>query len=249
MYPAPGIVERIGPDWDWIWLDGQHGQLGGYTEMLAMVRACNLIQRPAFVRIPGQDPSWISLALDMNADAVIVPQVDSAEEAAKMVQSAKFPPLGDRSYGGRRPIDFKGRTYCEQANGETLLVCQIESLEALQNADAIAAVPGVDALFLGPDDLFLRKGAPMDAPRDEAMLADALRTVVEACRAHGKKSITVGTGPLFPAIARYGFDYLVGGGDVPFLAGASKTASDQARAALAETPSPKVTAPTSGSPY
>ena len=53
MYPSPGVVERIGPDWDWVWIDGQHGQIGTYTEMLSMVRACNFIGRKAFVRVAG----------------------------------------------------------------------------------------------------------------------------------------------------------------------------------------------------
>ena len=113
MYPSPGVVERIGADWDWIWLDGQHGEMAGYETMLQMVRACHLIRRPAYVRVPGHEAAWTSLALDMDADAVIVPQVDSGDQARELVRRAKFPPLGNRSFGGRRVINLHGRGYFE----------------------------------------------------------------------------------------------------------------------------------------
>src|SRR3989338_4096375 len=104
MYPSPGSLERIGPDWGWAWIDGQHGELG-YQDVLALVRACDLIQRPAFVRVPGHEFGAIGHALDMGATGVIVPVVDTPEQASSVVKAAKFPKLGGRSYGGRRPID------------------------------------------------------------------------------------------------------------------------------------------------
>ena len=159
-YPAAGVVERIGPDWDWIWLDGQHGQIG-YGEMLQLVRACDLIQRPAFVRVPGHEAGPIGLRLDMGATGIIVPCVDTPEQAQALVDAAKFPPLGERSFGGRRPIDFNGRTYSNTANEHTILVVQIETLQAIDNAEKIAVILGVDALFFGPDDVMLRRGFPI----------------------------------------------------------------------------------------
>src|ERR1051326_7954884 len=109
-YPAPGIVERIGIDWDWIWVDGQHSDQS-YQETLAIVRACDLVQRPAMVRVPSHEFGGIGRALDMGATGVIVPLVDTPEQARAVVRAAKFPPLGGRSYGGRRPIDSLGRLY------------------------------------------------------------------------------------------------------------------------------------------
>lgn len=157
MYPSPGALERIGQDWDWIWIDAQHGQLG-YQDTVAMVRACNLIDRPAFVRVPWLEPGHIGLVLDMGADGVIVPCVDTPEMARAAVRVAKFPPVGGRSYGGRRAIDRQGRNYSNTANQDVLLVVQIESPEAIDNVDAIAATDGVDALFLGTDDIILHRG-------------------------------------------------------------------------------------------
>jgi len=230
MYPSPGVVERIGPDWDWIWIDGQHGQIGTYNDVIAMVRACGFIGRQAFVRVAGHDLSAITVALDMAADGVIVPQVENAEEARRLVRAAKFPPIGDRSYGARRSIDLGGRLFVTTANDATELICQIESPEAVERAEEIAAVPGVGGLFLGPDDYMLRKGLTMDHPRSLSSLGDALEKVCKACHNQGKKGMAVGLGE---GIARHcvelGYDYIAGGADVGFLANASKDASAELR--------------------
>ena len=233
MYPSPGAVERIGPDWDWMWLDGQHGEMG-YEQVLALVRACDLIGRPAVVRVPGHDFGAIGKTLDMGAAAVITPVVDTVEQAQAVVNAAKFPPLGKRSYGGRRPIDFQGRNYSDTANRDTLLIAQIESPQAVDNSDAIAAVEGVDALFLGPDDLMLRRGYSMTSPRSKETLGKDMEVVIRACQKHGKVGVMVGVGEeMLKLCLSMGFQMIVSGGDVGFLAGGSKQASGDARAVIA----------------
>ena len=233
MYPAPGAVERIGPDWDWIWLDGQHGEIGS-DSMLQLVRACDLVGRPAFVRVPGHEAGPIGFALDMGAAAVIVPCVDTPEQARACVAAAKCPPLGNRSYGGRRPIDRQGRGYAATANEETLLVVQIESPLAMENAEQIAAVPGVDALFLGPDDIMLRRGFTMDTPRSEATLGADLAAMTAACERHGKLAVTVGVGSeMLSLCLRMGCHLIVGGSDVMFLAQTSRDVAGEVRGAAA----------------
>ena len=240
MYPSPGAVERIGADWDWMWLDGQHGEMG-YEQTLALVRACDLIGRPAVVRVPGHDFGAIGKALDMGAAAVITPCVDSIEQARAVVDAAKFPPLGKRSYGGRRPIDFQGRNYSDTANRDTLLIAQIESPQAIENADAIAAVDGVDALFLGPDDLMLRRGFSMTSPKSKETLGKDMDVVIRACRAHGKVGVMVGVGEeMLRLCVSMGYQMIVSGSDVGFLAGGSKQASAEARAVIGQT---KTTSP------
>lgn len=232
MYPSAGALERIGPDWDWIWLDGQHGQLG-YADLLQLVRVCDLIDRPALVRVPGHETGPISLALDMDVAGVIVPCVDTPEQALSLARAAKFPPIGNRSYGGRRPIDRRGRAYAECDNDDTLLVVQIETASGINNADAIAAIPGVDALFLGPDDLALRQGLRMQRPRPpEALLAE-MQILVNVCRKHNKIAVMVGVGDeMLKLCLDMGFHLIVAGGDVPFLAAGSKEASTRARATI-----------------
>jgi 4-hydroxy-2-oxoheptanedioate aldolase len=252
MYPAPGVIERIGPEWDWIWIDGQHGELE-YSNVLALVRACDLVRRPAIVRVPGHEFGPIGLALDMGAAGVIVPCVDTPAQARAIVDAAKFPPLGKRSYGGRRPIDLLGRTYSDTANQDVLLVCQIESPQAIENADAIAAIEGVDALFLGPDDIMLRRGYSMVETRSKATLGQDMQAVINACRKHGKIAVMVGVGEeMLTLCVKMGFNMIVSGGDVMFLAGGSKKAAADARAILEQSksaPKPEPAATTVGSPY
>lgn len=249
MYPSPGVVERIGPDWDWVWIDGQHGELG-YSDVLALVRACDLVGRPSFVRVPGHEFGPIGLALDTGASGLIVPVVDTPEQAQTVVNAAKFPPLGRRSYGARRPIDRQGRLYSDTANEEVLLLAQIESPEAIDNAKAIAAVPGIDALFLGPDDIMLRRGYSMNTPRSKETLGADMEAVVSACRRHGKFAVTVGFGPeMLNLCAEIGFNMIVSGGDVPFLANTSRQASEEARAVLAKSQIGKTATEASNSPY
>lgn len=232
MYPSPGVVERIGPDWDWIWIDGQHGEIG-YEQTLNLVRACDLIDRPALVRVPDHSYGAIGKVLDMGADGVIVPCVDTVEQARSIVAAAKLPPLGNRSFGGRRVIDRKGREYADAANEEILCVVQVESPQAIANAAHLAAIPGVDALFLGPDDLLLRRGYGVNEPRNEAVLGEDMRRVVEACWQHGKYAVMVGIDPaMFELCARLGFHLIVAGGDVSLLAAGSRKASLEAKSII-----------------
>src|SRR5882724_3525460 len=154
-YPSVGALERIGSDWDWIWIDAQHGDID-ISEAAALVRTAELIGRPALVRIPAIDPAWVGKALDFGAAGVIVPTIESMDEARAMVRAAKFPPLGNRSFGGRRVIDRMGRNFYRSANTDTVLILQVESSPAVSLADKLAAMDGVDGLFPGPDDHAIR---------------------------------------------------------------------------------------------
>jgi 4-hydroxy-2-oxoheptanedioate aldolase len=228
-YPLPGAIERIGSDWDWFWLDGQHGQLA-YQDLLALVRACDLVGRASFVRVPGHDAGTIGMALDTGACGVIVPQVHSADQARAVVQAAKFPPLGDRSFGGRRPVDRHGREYAATANSNTILVVQVESPEGMSAVDQIAAVPGVDCVHLGPDDMMLRRGHAMDQPHPQDVVTHDLEAIVDACRKHGKLSAAMGVSrEMCDVCVSLGVNLIAAALDVGFIAAGSADASRQAR--------------------
>lgn len=234
MHPSPGVIERIGPDWDWIWIDAQHGDLD-FREVAHLLRACQVIGRPGLVRIPAHDAGWVGKVLDAGAAGVIVPMVETLEEARAMVRAAKFPPTGNRSYGGRRVIDLQGRSYYLSANEDTVLILQVESRSACNLADELAALDGVDGLFLGPDDLLIREGLDVDAPKDETTLGSHLRTVTKACRQTGKLSVVVAVSDTAMELARTcGCRLIVGGGDVGFLAQGSLAASRKMRAFFVE---------------
>jgi len=233
MYPSPGVVERIGPDWDWLWIDGQHGQ-HDYRSLLQCVRAADYVQRDSVVRVPGHEAGFIGLVMDTAASGVMVPLVSTPEEARAVASAVKFPPIGSRSYGGRRPIDLYGRAYSDTANEDVLLVAQIETPEAIENAEEIAAVPGVDVLFVGPDDVAIRLGMPMSKPRPKGIFDKEMQHVAEAAKKHGKFAGTVCRDPeAIKDLVALGYQLLVSGGDVPFLADSSKRASEEMRNALA----------------
>jgi 4-hydroxy-2-oxoheptanedioate aldolase len=228
-YPSPGALERIGPDWDWIWIDAQHGDLD-FRDTVTLVRAGHLIGRPCLVRIAAHDPGLIGKILDSGAAGIIAPMVETVGEARLLATAAKFPPMGNRSYGGRRVIDFAGRGFYHTANRDTVLILQIESSTAADAADEMAALEGVDGLFLGPDDLLIRNGLDVDTPKTTESIGVALRKVASACKRHGKLLAGIGATDAMLGLAReLKYDLVVGGGDVKFLAAGSTAAAKRVR--------------------
>jgi 2-keto-3-deoxy-L-rhamnonate aldolase RhmA len=162
---------------DAIMFDTQHG-LWDKQNLYNAFAAIRGKSEPV-VRIANDSETAIGEAYDLGATGVIVPLVETAAQAKAIVQAAKYPPLGRRSAGGVRPmLDFK--PYAAAANRSLLLGVMIETLAGLKNAAAIAAVPGVDLVFIGTGDLALSLGAFPDAGgRHE----DACRDILAACRA------------------------------------------------------------------
>ena len=159
---------------DGIWIDLEHHShsLETAAQMMraARVGSSDIVARPAkgeFMRL--------ARVLEIGASAIMYPQCDDADEAAQLVRAAKFPPQG------RRGCDWGGADtpymmmpmpeYLEKANQETLLIAQIESPEALENVEAIAQVPGIDILFLGPGDYSIRLGIPGQSQHPEIRAA------------------------------------------------------------------------------
>jgi 2-keto-3-deoxy-L-rhamnonate aldolase RhmA len=188
QFADPGLLEMVGRDWDFVWIDIQHG-LAHMSDLLNLVRMCDLTGLTSFIRLPADVPDMVSFALDLDAGGVIVAQVERVAQAQALVQAAKYPPIGNRSYGSRRIIDRMGRDYVEKANREQLLILQIESPEAAAIAGSIAAVQGVDGLMIGPDDMKLRLGLPMSAPLSTPELAKAAASVTAATRQNGKLAL------------------------------------------------------------
>ena len=214
---APGILDIVGAGWDFIWVDMQHGYI---TEerLKHILRTCDLVGVSGLVRPPGQNRQLISRILDWDAAGVIVPQVHTPEQAAEILRAARFPPLGDRSYGGPRVLFRNGPDYCRRANERQLVTVQIESPEAVANAEALAGLDGVDALMLGPNDLELRIGAPIGADLSHPQLARAATAVGAACEQHGKAGMAIARSE--DQIGRYldlGFRLIVVGADSVFL--------------------------------
>jgi 4-hydroxy-2-oxoheptanedioate aldolase len=223
MYANPCAIECMAKGWDWVWIDSQHGQ-HAYPTILHSVQLAHLHGLSSMVRLPGHCPDPIGPVLDMAANSLMIPMVNTAEEAKALVRAANFPPLGTRSYGGRRVIDLYGRDYYRTANDEVFLVCQIETLEAVEQAEAIASVKGVGAIFFGPDDMKMRMGIPINATVNESPeLARAMEKVAKAARNAGKAAGSVAvTPPALKTAVEQGYRLIVGAGDVLLLRSAAQ---------------------------
>jgi 4-hydroxy-2-oxoheptanedioate aldolase len=168
-------------------VDMQHGQ-ADIAAMVDMVRAIRQAGQAAFVRPPLQDYGTAARALDAGATAIVFPMVDTAADARRLVEATKYPPVGKRSWGPGLAAGLLGielADYLADANQLTRVFAMIETAQALDNVDAIAATPGLDGLFVGPYDLSISLLAGAAADPRHALVEDALKRVRGAAGAHG----------------------------------------------------------------
>lgn len=181
----PQMAAHLG--YDAVWVDAEH-RAWGALETREMLLRHHLAGVDCVFRPSAVEKADLSRILEDGATALMIPQVNTPERAQALVNAAKFPPIGDRGLDGSG-LDasfWVGRTptYVEDANRETALILQIETPEAVANAEAIAAIHGVDILFMGPGDLSLRLGC---APSlQEPKLAAALQQMIAACKNQNK---------------------------------------------------------------
>jgi 2-keto-3-deoxy-L-rhamnonate aldolase RhmA len=175
--------------YDGIWLDLEHRAMEA-REVQALLAFCHSYDIDCMVRPPTLERTRLYRYLEDGASGLMIPFVSDAETAQHIVTATKYPPLGNRGLDGAGlDTDFildtiqPGHTYIEDANRETFIVAQIETPEAVKNAAEIAAVPGIDLLFVGPGDLGLRLSMDNDLGMN---LDEAVIHVAEAAKAHGK---------------------------------------------------------------
>jgi len=189
MIPAPAIVEVAGyAGFDFVILDTEHGAAGPET-VEHLLRAADAAGITPIVRITAFDRGLVLRALDAGALGVLVPHVRSVAEAEAVVAACKYPPVGARglattSRAGRHGVRTVAE-HLEWSNREILVAVQIEDAEALPAIEAIAAVPGLDVLFIGPADLSLSMG---HAGRpDHPAVQEAIGRIFAAAKAAGKE--------------------------------------------------------------
>lgn len=169
---------------DWLCIDTQHGAID-FSQALPMLQAISTTPTVPFVRVPWNEPSIIMKYLDAGAYGVIVPMIQTAADAAAAVAACRYPPEGMRSAGPFRASLYAGADYLAEANREVACVVMIETPQALENLDAIAAVPGVDALYIGPADLSQALGLGPRYDPDNPKHAAAVTRIREAAERHG----------------------------------------------------------------
>lgn len=228
---SPVATERIARlGYDYVCFDAQHGLLD-YKGLLAGLTAVDAGgESVGLVRVASNDPFFIGQSLDAGAAGIIVPLVNTAEDAARAVASAKYPPLGVRSYGPMRSALRVGPTPAD-SNEATVVLAMIETPQGLENVEAIASTPGIDGLYIGPSDLRIAVGgaSTTDASVDEAFEA-AVERIDQAAEAAG---ITAGfhtaSGQVAAQRLAQGFTFVTVSSDLVHLELAAKAHLEVAR--------------------
>jgi 4-hydroxy-2-oxoheptanedioate aldolase len=184
--PSPEAAEQASQlGFDWLVADAEHNPIDIRT-LAQMFAAMAASPTAPMVRIPWNTPEHFKRVLDAGAWGIVVPMVNGREEAERAVAATRYHPLGGRSVGGgRHALSFgtSAAEYYRRANDEVLLVLQIEHIQGVEHADEILGVPGVDACFIGPNDLAASMGLGLGVPleSDEPRLVEAIRHVRDAC--------------------------------------------------------------------
>lgn len=170
---------------DCLTLDVQHGLID-YGDAVKMLQAISTTDCIPLARVPWNEPGAIMKLLDAGAYGIICPMIGSAQEAAAFAAACRYPPDGIRSYGPKRAMLYAGDDYPAESNRTILAIAMIETADGLANVDEIAAVPGIDALYIGPADLSLALGRQQRVDQTDPIMVEALEKVLAAARRHGK---------------------------------------------------------------
>jgi len=218
-FSDPSVSEALSDSVDFLWIDLEHNPMS-LESMQAHLIAARAGGAPALVRVPMAEVAWIKRVLDTGAEGVIFPQVKSAEEVQAAVSACRYPILGTRGFGPRRPSNYgraSGNEFLDHANREVFAVAQIETIEALRGLDGILAVETLDSIVIGPNDLCGSMGLPGKVDHPEVM--DAIQRIIAKAKAAG---IPVGMGmgdnvPFARKAVEMGVDWLQCGSDFSYL--------------------------------
>ncbi|MCC7264441.1 MAG: 4-hydroxy-2-oxovalerate aldolase [Candidatus Latescibacteria bacterium] len=222
-------------NYDAIWFDLEHRAMD-QREVQAILALCHTYDIDCMLRPPTVERNKLYRFMEDGAAGFLVPFVDNADIARHLVNATKYPPVGNRGIDGAGlDADFgidawrAGSTYYEDANRETFIVAQIETVEGLENAEAIAAVPGIDALFIGPADL----GRRLALSGTGTTLAQAISRVAEAAQRHHKAwGLPSGSPEDLKRYKQMGAQLAIWGGDFALM-NVLKTCSQQLDEVLA----------------
>src|SRR5215203_1096525 len=229
------ILAKAGADY--VCVDQQHGVID-YGSMAPMFQVIRAGGAAPITRVLSNDPFLIMKALDAGSWGVIVPLVNSAEDAARAVSACRYPPQGIRPFGPVLPADGIGSRDPEKLGGEVVCLVMSETREALERVGEIAATPGLDGVYIGPSDLALSLGLPPTLEIMEGEHEAAVRRIREACHEHGiAAGIHAPSGEWARRHAEAGFDLITVATDAPLLRGAALREMTAAREPRAYTDS------------
>jgi 2-dehydro-3-deoxyglucarate aldolase len=228
--PSPELAEMISScGYDWLFMDGEHGNLStlDWQRMLQAVAG----RSAAIIRVAANSEREIKKILDIGADGIIAPQVNTADEARHVVACCKYPPQGIRGVGLARAQGY-GRSfadYMETANDRIAVIVQAEHIDAVNNIDEIVGVEGIDAVFIGPYDLSASMG--LMGQVDHPEVVEAIDRVGRACQ---QRDISLGyfgtTAESVQDYARKGYHLICAGTDAGFVVGGAEQMLQDLRA-------------------
>lgn len=215
---SPYVAEVLSyAGFDTVVVDVQHG-LFDLDRAVALLQGVSAGPAVPMARVPSLHGPSIGKLLDAGAYGIICPMVSSAAEAAALVRAVRYPPAGERSFGPGRGLLYGGPDYVERADETVLAWAMVETRGALDDLDAILAVPGLDGVFVGPNDLALalgeQPGQLVPPPRTLAALEDVARRAAAAGSWAGAFSLD---GPFGARLAEMGYGMVVPGSDVGML--------------------------------
>ena len=182
------IVDFLGPlGFDGVWVETEHGAID-FREIQNITRSCDLWGMTSLIRVNRVDYGLIYRSLDQGAQGVIVPHVDTAEQAREVVRAARYAPFGERGmYESRQAYGLDSEQYFRSANRETLVVVMIEDIQAIENLPEILAVDHIDVFFVAPSDLAQSMGliGRIEHPKVKRTISDAVAQISDAGRTAG----------------------------------------------------------------
>ncbi len=213
--PGMGQIMQVA-NLDFVFIDMEHSGFG-YAELKRLVSSCRVADLPSLVRPPSKNSHHIARALDVGADGLMLPMVGTAEQAEEAVADMKYPPTGRRGVAlGIAHDDYKpgpAAAKLRAANRRTALATLIETAEGIENVDAIAAVRGVDCLWIGHFDLSSSLGIPGEF--DNPLFTKSVNRVRRAAKKHGKAlGRLIGSPGEAKALYKQGFDVICYSGDL-----------------------------------
>ena len=215
----PTVTEAIAPSVDFVWIDLEHNAMT-VEKMLGHLIAARAGGCASIVRIPTNDVGWIKRVIDSGAEGIILPRAYSAKEVADFVSACRYPPMGTRGFGPRRPMQYgrlEQQAYLQQANRDLFVIAQVETVELVKEIDEVLRLEGLDSLVLGPQDLSGSMGRLGDTTHPDVV--QTMKLLASKAKAAGKFiGSGLGANPKFAKLLiDCGVQWLQAGNDFEYM--------------------------------
>lgn len=220
-------------DWDTLTIDMQHGMVG-FDSALSMIQAITSTNTLSLVRVPSNDSATIMKILDCGVSGIICPLVNTKNEAQKFVDSCLYPPEGSRSFGPLRAMMVSGSKYLSEANKKITKIVMIETKEAIDNLEEILSVKGIHGIYIGPNDLGISLGSPLQVDKKNKLRSNELtlsktteKAILKILKISKKKNIIRGIHSSSPEMSKKmikaGFNFVTSASDERLITAGSQS--------------------------